>query len=139
MARETRLVIVLHGRTLDESDSNDNGVEKFQEEEIGWASVQFFGVDRKFRNGNILLSIWPAESNFLHHGPASESSPAGSPMIGVEILSPSNIEFPKHVPTFPLTIGDFKSLDNQTQEVLMDVCSKNMLYKIPPTVREVCF
>ncbi|XP_019865562.1 phosphatidylinositol 4-phosphate 3-kinase C2 domain-containing subunit beta isoform X2 [Aethina tumida] len=137
LARETRLVIVLHGRTLDESDSNDNGVEKFQEEEIGWASVQFFGVDRKFRNGNILLSIWPAESNFLHHGPASESSPAGSPMIGVEILSPSNIEFPKHVPTFPLTIGDFKSLDNQTQEVLMDVCSKNMLYKIPPTVREV--
>ncbi|CAH0558611.1 unnamed protein product [Brassicogethes aeneus] len=44
LARESRLVLVIHGRILDETD-NENNIPKFLEEEIGWASVQFFDFD----------------------------------------------------------------------------------------------
>ncbi|KAJ8914580.1 hypothetical protein NQ315_017285, partial [Exocentrus adspersus] len=33
--------------------------------------------------------------------------------------------------------GDFSSLDNETQQLLVDACEQDMLYKYPPEIREI--
>lgn len=45
LSRESRLVVVLYGRTEDESENNDPSQPRFKQEEIGWASVQLFDYD----------------------------------------------------------------------------------------------
>lgn len=43
LARESRLVLVIYGRTLETPESNDNAAPPvYKQEELGWAAVQFF-------------------------------------------------------------------------------------------------
>lgn len=44
LARESRLVFVIYGRTLQPQDSNNdsNDTPQYKQEELGWAAVQFF-------------------------------------------------------------------------------------------------
>lgn len=90
--------------------------------------------------GSMLLSIWPKESNFIY-GPAP---PAGSncdpdhPIIGVDINSPVAIKYPSLEDSeYSVVKGDFNSLDQQTQEQLLDINEMDMLEKVPPDIREV--
>lgn len=48
LPREARLVLVLYGRTIVPAESGDSKDQqpRIQQEELGWASLQFFNFDR---------------------------------------------------------------------------------------------
>lgn len=91
--------------------------------------------------GNLVLSVWPKEALFLH-GPAP---PPGThpfndhPMLDIQVAGMSKAEFPQVAPdlTSHVVRGDFHSLDLQTQQQLVEICEQDMLYKLPPEIREV--
>lgn len=95
--------------------------------------------------GSLLLSIWPKEvTNVNDHiyGPApplSAHPKPDHPMIGIEIVAPTKVQFPTISPELYTNVieGDFKSLDKETQQLLEDACEQDMLYKFPPEIREV--
>lgn len=46
LARESRLVLVLYGRTLQTSDNNDSSNSpQYTQEELGWGALQFFDYE----------------------------------------------------------------------------------------------
>lgn len=46
LARESRLVLVLYGRTLQAPEGNDNSnTQQYTQEELGWGAVQFFDYE----------------------------------------------------------------------------------------------
>lgn len=78
LPRESRLVLVVYGRTFD--SENQDASTTISQTELGWASIQFFNVDglvyinffnstqrcncstcfREFSQGKHLLSLWPS-------------------------------------------------------------------------------
>lgn len=47
LARESRLVLVIYGRTLETPEGGDSSnAPQYRQEEIGWAAVQFFAYER---------------------------------------------------------------------------------------------
>lgn len=95
--------------------------------------------------GSLLLSIWPKEASNLNehiYGPAPPLSvhpKPDNPMIGIEIVAPTKVQFPSISPEVysSVTQGDFESLDKETRQLLEDACEQDMLYKFPPEIREV--
>ncbi|XP_064214165.1 phosphatidylinositol 4-phosphate 3-kinase C2 domain-containing subunit alpha isoform X1 [Tribolium castaneum] len=141
LARESRLKLVIYGRTMEPSDDAQNEP-KYTQEEIGWASVQFFTYDGTMVQGNIILSIWPPDSQFLHGAPpAFGTHPTPDhPMMDIQIAGGHpKTEFPKVPPDLIRNVvkGDFQSLDRSTQQQLIDICEQDMLCKLPPQLREV--
>lgn len=61
------------------------------------------------------------------------------PILGIEIVAPNKVQFPAITPELYSSVikGDFSSLDNETQQLLVDACEQDMLYKFPPEIREV--
>ncbi|KAH0818247.1 hypothetical protein GEV33_004544 [Tenebrio molitor] len=101
LARESRLMLVIYGRTLDSSEGSDGQSDpKYKQEEIGWAAVQFFNYEGVMVQGNVILSIWPPETQFLHGAPP----PFGTqpildhPMMDIQISGLPKAEFPKVPP-----------------------------------------
>lgn len=46
LAKEARLVLVIYGRTLEAPEKDDkDAAPQYKQEEIGWASVQFFSYE----------------------------------------------------------------------------------------------
>lgn len=46
LARESRLVLVVYGRTLQAPESADNGnTPQYTQEELGWGAIQFFDYE----------------------------------------------------------------------------------------------
>lgn len=46
LARESRLVLVIYGRTLEAPDKDDKDAPpKYTQTEIGWTAVQFFNYE----------------------------------------------------------------------------------------------
>ncbi|KAI4457618.1 phosphatidylinositol kinase [Holotrichia oblita] len=141
LARESRLVLVLAGRTLITPDGNDKDAPpQYKTEDIGWAAVQFFNYEGMMANGSMLLSIWPKEaSNVCGPAPSPGTHPdPNHPVFSVIIAGLPNSYFPP-VPPQIMDVPklDFDSLDAQTQQMLMDVVEKDMLFKIPINDREV--
>lgn len=97
--------------------------------------------------GSLLLSIWPKEaSNANEHvyGPAPPLTihpRLDNPMIGIEIVAPTKVQFPSIPPDLYNAVKkcDFDSLDNETRQLLEDACDQDMLYKFPPEIREVIY
>ncbi|XP_048517557.1 phosphatidylinositol 4-phosphate 3-kinase C2 domain-containing subunit alpha isoform X3 [Dendroctonus ponderosae] len=148
LARESRLVLQVFGRTLDTTEteeSKNSNMPLYKEEEIGWAAVQFFDYEGLMIQGSALLSVWPRESNHINDhiygpAPAMGSHPLNDhAMIGIEVVSPSKVVFPKVEKNLQTTLtqGDFFSLDKETQELLTDACEQDMLFKLPADVREI--
>ncbi|CAG9769508.1 unnamed protein product [Ceutorhynchus assimilis] len=148
LARESRLVLQVFGRTLDTTEteeSKNSNMPRYKEEEIGWAAIQFFDYEGVMIQGSSLLSVWPRESNLINDhiygpAPAMGSHPQNDhPMIGIEVTPPSKVVFPKIESNLVknVTHGDFSSLDKDTQELLTDACEQDMLYKFPPEIREI--
>ncbi|XP_076252250.1 phosphatidylinositol-4-phosphate 3-kinase catalytic subunit Pi3K68D isoform X2 [Rhynchophorus ferrugineus] len=148
LARESRLVLQIFGRTQEHQeneDSKNSNAPLFKQEELGWAAIQFFDYEGLMLPGGSLLSIWPKESNHINEhmygpAPAMGSHPQiDHPMIGIEIIIPSKVQFPKVDSNLfkDLSQFDFGSLDNETQELLSDSCEQDMLYKLPSDVREI--
>ncbi|XP_028129846.1 phosphatidylinositol 4-phosphate 3-kinase C2 domain-containing subunit alpha isoform X1 [Diabrotica virgifera virgifera] len=148
LARESRLVVQIYGRTLVTSDSEEtknSSAPIYKEEEIGWAAVQFFNYESSMNQGSILLSMWPKESNYINdhiYGPSpamgSHPDPEHS-VIGIEIVAPTKVQFPSMSPELynNVTKGDFSSLDNETQQLLVDACDQDLLYRFSPEIREI--
>lgn len=143
LAREARLVLVIYGRTLAQSNEKDSDKEpmpQYKQEEVGWASVQFFDYNNMMAQGNILLSIWPKESSHIY-GPAPSPGTypfAEHPVLGVQLMGPTRTIFPPTPDTSRALTGfDFSSLDDQTQQQLLALFDQDMLYKCPPELREV--
>nr|CAH7729175.1 unnamed protein product [Callosobruchus chinensis] len=148
LARECRLVLQVFGRSLttietDESKGSNDPI--YKEEEIGWSAVQFFNYESIMTQGSLLLSLWPKEPSYANdhiYGPAppmrSHPDP-NHPMIGIEIAAPPKVQFPSVSPDIysKVTKGEFDSLDNETQQLLVDACEQDMLYKFPPEIREI--
>lgn len=92
--------------------------------------------------GNILMSIWPKESNYMY-GPAPSPGThplQDHPVVSIEIPGLNKVLFPQviaHEPTHIMKY-DFNSLDIQTQQTLKEVSAQDMLYKPVLEVREVC-
>lgn len=91
--------------------------------------------------GSQLVSVWPKETSHIY-GPAPRPGThphPDHPVFSIEIPVMSNAIFPP-VPkdlTANVIKGDFSSLDFQTQQVLLEVSVQDMLYKVPPEIREV--
>lgn len=148
LARESRLVFVLYGRTLQPIDNKDDkdAAPYFKQEEIGWAAVQFFNYDGILGHGPLLLSLWPREADF-RYGPApgAGTHPASDhPILGVEIVAggPGDIVFPPVAvePAHMFPRGDFNTLDPQTREQLRQCVvgeGMTLVTKIPVEIREI--
>ncbi|XP_050296018.1 phosphatidylinositol 4-phosphate 3-kinase C2 domain-containing subunit alpha [Anthonomus grandis grandis] len=148
LARESRIVLQIFGRTLDTSDSEEaknSNMPIYKDEEIGWAAIQFFDYEGVMIQGSSLLSVWPRESNHINDhiygpAPAMGSHPQNDhPMLGIEVVAPSKVQFPKVEQNLLKHVvhGDFSSLDKETQELLTDACEQDMLYKFPTEIREI--
>lgn len=144
LARESRLVVVIFGLNEETNENDDNSKNlTYKQEEIGWASIQFFNYEGMLAQGSWLLSVWPKVSELDHmYGPAPPSgtyTAIDHPMVGLEIAGPENCQFPKvsHELFQNIAHGDFSSLDAQTQQQLLDCCEQDMLYKVPQDIREV--
>lgn len=59
--------------------------------------------------------------------------------MDIQIAGLSKAVFPKVPPDLTSNVlrGDFQSLDQSTQQQLIDICEQDMLYKLPPELREV--
>ncbi|XP_074032269.1 phosphatidylinositol-4-phosphate 3-kinase catalytic subunit Pi3K68D [Leptinotarsa decemlineata] len=148
LARESRLVLQVFGKTLLPSDSEEaknSSMPVYKEEEIGWTAVQFFNYEGLMTQGSLLLSIWPKESNYINdhiYGPAPSMGihpDPDHPMIGIEIVAPTKVQFPTISPDLynDVTKGDFSSLDNETQQLLVDACDQDLLYRFTSDIREI--
>ncbi|XP_060523562.1 phosphatidylinositol 4-phosphate 3-kinase C2 domain-containing subunit alpha isoform X2 [Cylas formicarius] len=148
LARESRLVLQLFGKTLDTSeneDSKNSSMPIYKEEEIGWTAIQFFNYGGVMIQGNLLLSIWPVESDHINehiYGPAPAIGchpMPDHPMLGIELVAPPKVHFPKVDSHLLKNVikGDFYGLDNETQQLLSDACDQDMLYKFPSEIREI--
>ncbi|KAL1487744.1 hypothetical protein ABEB36_015580 [Hypothenemus hampei] len=148
LARESRLVLQIFGRTLDTSESEESknsNMPVYKEEEIGWTAIQFFDYEGTMIQGSILLSVWPREADHINDhiygpAPAMGSHPQNDhTMIGIEVITSSKITFPRiEVNVLKNALqGDFSSLDKETQELLTDACDQDLLFKLPSDVREI--
>lgn len=142
LARESRLVLVLNGFTIQPSDSGENSNEpRFIKEELGWAAFQFFNYEGIMSHGNMLLSLWPpATQRKIGPAPCAGSHPLPDhPVISIELIVPhACVMFPS-VPrsTSPEARCDFSSLDLNTREQLLEIIEQDTLYNPPVEMREV--
>ncbi|CAH0389985.1 unnamed protein product [Bemisia tabaci] len=128
LPRESRLVIVIYGRTL-QSDNDLNaeptvGEHEVKQIELGWVAIQFFDCESRMAQGCYLLCVWPpAADRRLGPAPGAGTHPFGDvyPIIGIELPDyGANIVFPE-LPEIPLinpSDFDFQSLDFNTQQQL---------------------
>uniref|UniRef100_A0A8D8S4J0 Phosphatidylinositol 4-phosphate 3-kinase C2 domain-containing subunit alpha n=1 Tax=Cacopsylla melanoneura TaxID=428564 RepID=A0A8D8S4J0_9HEMI len=148
LPREARLVLVLYGRTvLPQEGSNDSPEPEVTQVELGWTSLQFFNFERRMASGQYLLSLWPPSCDKrLGPAPAPASHPQGDthPVLAVE-LPPSSgcdIRFPSP-PSAPLSppidpdMYDFSSLDDNTQQTLINLCQETIFERPRLEDREI--
>ncbi|XP_012279784.1 phosphatidylinositol 4-phosphate 3-kinase C2 domain-containing subunit beta isoform X2 [Orussus abietinus] len=140
--REARLVLVLYGRTLQptehESNSNEGAMQK---EELGWGAIQFFDYDGVISQGSFFLSLWPAIADKrLGPAPAPGIHPRGDayPIIGLELPDyGGKVLFPTELRDHDVESLDFNSLDQNTQELLIDITQQDTFSRPPVDEREI--
>lgn len=149
LPREARLVLVLYGRSVTKSTDNSDhegleGSQQMSEVELGWASLQFFNFDGVLTHGNFLVSLWPPGADKrLGPAPLPGSHPHSDlhPVLGLELpdyggtlVFPStrNKETVVTAPTY-----DFDSLDQNTQQQLLDIIGQDTFTRPVPEDREV--
>ncbi|XP_055692342.1 phosphatidylinositol 4-phosphate 3-kinase C2 domain-containing subunit alpha isoform X1 [Lutzomyia longipalpis] len=150
LPRESRLIFVLYGCSVETSDDGGNAAanassasmegattstingtngEKIVRTELGWTSIQFFDFERNMIQGTFLLSLWPPSTDkFLGPAPAKGTHPYGDtyPVLGVEIPNyGGRIVFPE-TPASPVSRPryDFYSLDCNLRQELIDTAEQ---------------
>ncbi|XP_076289347.1 phosphatidylinositol-4-phosphate 3-kinase catalytic subunit Pi3K68D isoform X2 [Lasioglossum baleicum] len=125
--REARLVLVLYGRTLQptEHESSSSTENTMQKEELGWGAIQFFDYEGVMSQGSFFLSLWPAIADKrLGPAPTPGIHPHGDthPIIGLELPDyGGKVLFPTELRDYDVESLDFNSLDQNTQELLIDI------------------
>lgn len=144
LARESRMVLVLYGRTIEPQDKDDQSSQpKFNQQELGWASIQFFDFNGILTQGNLLLSLWPPVTDKrIGPAPCHGSQPLPDhPILSIELPSPAErVLFPSTPPQSPNNrepIGDFGCLDKNTQQQLLDIVEMDIFSRPPVECREV--
>ncbi|XP_012237472.1 phosphatidylinositol 4-phosphate 3-kinase C2 domain-containing subunit beta isoform X1 [Bombus vosnesenskii] len=138
--REARLVLVLYGRTLQPTDheSNSSAENTMQKEELGWGAIQFFDYEGVMSQGSFFLSLWPAIADKrLGPAPAAGIHPHGDThaIIGVELPDyGGRVLFPTELRDYDVESLDFNSLDQNTQELLIDITQQTTFSR--PLVEE---
>ncbi|KAL1459698.1 hypothetical protein WDU94_011655 [Cyamophila willieti] len=148
LPREARLVLVLYGRTIQPQEgSNESPEPEVTQVELGWTSLQFFNFERRMASGQYLLSLWPPSCDKrLGPAPAPASHPQGDthPVLAIELPPPSgcDIRFPPP-PSPPLSSPidpdtyDFSSLDENTQQTLVNLCQETIFERPRLEDREI--
>lgn len=143
LPREARLVLVIYGRTLQPTEhetnlSNENSMHK---EEIGWGAIQFFNYDGIMSQGSYFLSLWPAIADKrLGPAPVPGIQPYGStnPIIGLELPDyGGRVSFPTELRDHDVESLDINSLDQNTKELLLDICQQDTFSRPPIDEREI--
>ncbi|XP_020281891.1 phosphatidylinositol 4-phosphate 3-kinase C2 domain-containing subunit beta isoform X3 [Pseudomyrmex gracilis] len=150
LPREARLVLVLYGRTLQpaEHESNSSSENAMQKEELGWGAIQFFNYDGVMSQGSFFLSLWPAIADKrLGPAPAPGIHPRGDthPIIGLElpdyggkVLFPTESrDYDMELRDYDMDSLDFSSLDQYTQELLIDITQQDTFSRPPIEEREI--
>uniref|UniRef100_A0A1B0DD91 phosphatidylinositol 3-kinase n=1 Tax=Phlebotomus papatasi TaxID=29031 RepID=A0A1B0DD91_PHLPP len=148
LPRESRLIFVLYGCSVETSDdagntanasnasmeattSTVNGTngERIVRTELGWTSIQFFDYERNMIQGTFLLSLWPPTTDkYLGPAPAKGTHPYGDtyPVLGVEIPTyGGRVVFPEAPANHtPRPRYDFYSLDCNLRQELIDTAEQ---------------
>nr|XP_050846088.1 phosphatidylinositol 4-phosphate 3-kinase C2 domain-containing subunit beta isoform X2 [Vespula vulgaris] len=141
--REARLVLVLYGRTLQPTEHESNSVSEgaMRKEELGWAAIQFFNYDGIMSQGSFFLSLWPAIADRrLGPAPAPGTHPHSDthPIIGLELPDyGGKVLFPTELRDHDVESLDFNSLDQNTQELLLDITQQDTFSRPPIDEREI--
>ncbi|XP_043472101.1 phosphatidylinositol 4-phosphate 3-kinase C2 domain-containing subunit beta [Leptopilina heterotoma] len=141
--REARLVLVLYGRTLQptEHENNSSNEGAMQKEELGWGAIQFYDYDGAMSQGSFFLSLWPASADKrLGPAPAPGIHPHGDthPIVGLELPDyGGKVLFPSELRDHDIESLDFNSLDQNTQELLLDITQQDTFSRPPVDEREI--
>ncbi|XP_044594663.1 phosphatidylinositol 4-phosphate 3-kinase C2 domain-containing subunit beta isoform X2 [Cotesia glomerata] len=140
--REARLVLVIYGRTLQPTEhDNSSGEGSMQKEELGWGAIQFFDYDGVMSQGNFFLSLWPAAADKrLGPAPAPGIHPYGetNPIIGLELPDyGGRVLFPTELRDHDVESLDINLLDQNTKELLIDICQQDTFSRPPVDEREI--
>ncbi|KAG7196586.1 hypothetical protein KM043_013079 [Ampulex compressa] len=141
--REARLVLILYGRTLQptEHESNSSTEGSMQKEELGWGAIQFFDYEGVMSQGSFFLSLWPVIADKrLGPAPAPGIHPHGDihHIIGLELPDyGGRVLFPTELRDHDVESLDFNSLDQNTQELLIDITQQDTFSRPPIDEREI--
>ncbi|XP_034937046.1 phosphatidylinositol 4-phosphate 3-kinase C2 domain-containing subunit beta isoform X1 [Chelonus insularis] len=141
--REARLVLVIYGRTLQPTDheANSSSEGSMQKEELGWGAIQLFDYDGVMSQGSFFLSLWPAVADKrLGPAPAPGIHPYGdtNPIIGLELPDyGGRVLFPTELRDHDVESLDINLLDQNTKELLIDICQQDTFSRPPIDEREI--
>lgn len=141
--REARLVLVIYGRTVQPTDheSNPSIENSMHKEELGWGAIQFFNYDGIMSQGSYFLSLWPAIADKrLGPAPSPGIHPYGetNPIIGLELPDyGGRVSFPTELRDHDVESLDINSLDQNTKELLLDICQQDTFSRPPIDEREI--
>ncbi|XP_052751533.1 phosphatidylinositol 4-phosphate 3-kinase C2 domain-containing subunit alpha [Galleria mellonella] len=160
LPRETRLVLILYGRTQRAVDSQnqsnensqqvvqegeENGDVQYEQVELGWAAIQMFDYDGMLASGAYVLPLWAASCD-RRTGPAPPAplAPPSSPLINIEIplydhngVKWTSGEEGKEKTLLPEDLPKFDSLDKHTQSQLLHLIEQGAYNKMPTECREI--
>ncbi|XP_040564989.1 phosphatidylinositol 4-phosphate 3-kinase C2 domain-containing subunit alpha isoform X1 [Lepeophtheirus salmonis] len=125
LPRESRLVF------------NIVGIDSGNVHELGWTSLQLFDHEHFLAQGSFVLLIWSNDfEKELGPSPDAGSHPNADlcPLLSVELPEISPAKYP-HVEPKNVVSGSLKNLDQNTRDVLNEMCESDMedFYELGPT------
>ncbi|XP_026313861.1 phosphatidylinositol 4-phosphate 3-kinase C2 domain-containing subunit alpha isoform X2 [Hyposmocoma kahamanoa] len=161
LPRESRLIIILYGRTLRAVDNKaaennennqqnsengeDNGHLQYEQVELGWSAIQLFDYNGMLASGHYILPLWPTYCDG-RMGPAPHpmnSPPGPHPWVNIEIPLYTHTgvvwrdEAHKEKELSRADLPSFESLDGHTQSQLLHLIEQGAYQKMPTECREV--
>ncbi|KAI5702472.1 hypothetical protein M8J75_000487 [Diaphorina citri] len=136
---------------FDQTTNSDSSEPEITQVELGWTSLQFFNFNRQMASGHYLLSLWPPSCDKrVGPAPAPASHPQGDthPVVALEIPHPGcDIVFPPPSCVDPPTVDppdtvdtscyEFYSLDDNTQQTLLNLCEETIFVRPRLEDREI--
>ena len=142
LPRESRLVLTLYGKR--KADTTTDAV--YERIELGWTAQNLFSygaTDWMLVQGDRLLAFWP-ESSDKRAGcvPSAGRHPRGHqcPLLSIELPDmETQVRFPPVESSSAChQAREFSSLDDNTQQTLLDIVNSGSFAKMDAYQREVC-
>ncbi|CAB4054082.1 PIK3C2 [Lepeophtheirus salmonis] len=113
------------------------GIDSGNVHELGWTSLQLFDHEHFLAQGSFVLLIWSNDfEKELGPSPDAGSHPNADlcPLLSVELPEISPAKYP-HVEPKNVVSGSLKNLDQNTRDVLNEMCESDMedFYELGPT------
>ncbi|XP_059060030.1 phosphatidylinositol 4-phosphate 3-kinase C2 domain-containing subunit alpha [Achroia grisella] len=160
LPRETRLVLILYGRTQravdnqnQSSENNqqtaqegeENGDVQYEQVELGWAAIQMFDYDGMLASGAYVVPVWAAGCD-RRTGPAPPAAlaPPAAPLLTIEIplydhngVKWTSSDEGEEKTLSPEDLPKFNSLDKLTQAQLLHLIEQGSYNIMPTECREM--